>query len=110
MHEFVMDNGIPREEYHFFLKNKMKQHCVMGYYYYTNEHRGRADGSTSASGGIFGYHVITTRYSAPPRRSWWQPARPSSKKASTRWGPRATTPSWPVATSNCPWCKRCSPI
>ena len=41
----------------------------MGNAYYTNEHRGRANGSTSASGRIFGYHVITTQYSAPPRRS-----------------------------------------
>ena len=63
MYEFLMDNGMTREEYHFFLKNKMKHHCIMGNdYYYTNEHRVSADGSTRASGEIFGYHVITTQY------------------------------------------------
>jgi hypothetical protein len=63
MYEFLTDNGMTREEYHFFLKNKMKHHCIMGNdYYHTNEHRVAADGSTRASGEIFGYHVITTQY------------------------------------------------
>jgi beta-glucosidase/6-phospho-beta-glucosidase/beta-galactosidase len=63
MYEYLMDNGMTREEYHFFLENKMKQQCIMGNdYYKTNEHRVRADGSTSASGEIFGYHVITSQY------------------------------------------------
>ena len=63
MYEFLMDNGMTREEYHFFSSTKMKRHCIMGNdYYYTNEHRVRADGSTSASGEVFGYHVITTQY------------------------------------------------
>ena len=63
MYEFLLDNGMTRDEYHFFLENKMKRHCIMGNdYYYTNEHRVSADGSTRASGEIFGYHVITTQY------------------------------------------------
>ncbi|MDO7854728.1 family 1 glycosylhydrolase [Hymenobacter convexus] len=63
MYEFLMDNGMTRDEYHFFLDNKMKRHCIMGNdYYYTNEHRVSADGSTRASGEIFGYHVITSQY------------------------------------------------
>ena len=63
MYEFLMDNGMTRDEYHFFLDNKMKRHCIMGNdYYYTNEHRVSADGNTRASGEIFGYHVITTQY------------------------------------------------
>ncbi|MDO7846582.1 family 1 glycosylhydrolase [Hymenobacter sp. M29] len=63
MYEFLLDNGMTREEYHFFLDNKMKRHCIMGNdYYYTNEHRVSADGSTRASGEIFGYHVITSQY------------------------------------------------
>ncbi|MBF9222831.1 family 1 glycosylhydrolase [Hymenobacter ruricola] len=63
MYEFLMDNGMTRAEYHFFLENKMKRHCIMGNdYYYTNEHRVSADGSTRASGEIFGYHVITSQY------------------------------------------------
>ena len=63
MYEFLLDNGMTRAEYHFFLDNRMKRHCIMGNdYYYTNEHRVAADGSTRAAGEIFGYHVITTQY------------------------------------------------
>ena len=63
MYEFLLDNGMTRDEYHFFLDNKMKRHCIMGNdYYYTNEHRVSADGSTRAAGEIFGYHVITSQY------------------------------------------------
>ena len=63
MYEFVTDNGMTRDEYHFFLGNKLKQHCVMGNdYYVTNEHRVEADGSTAASGEIFGYCEITRQY------------------------------------------------
>lgn len=63
MYEFLMDNGMTRDEYHFFLDNNLKHHCIMGNdYYITNEHRVAADGSTRASGEIFGYHVITSQY------------------------------------------------
>ena len=63
MYEFVMDNGMTRDEYHFFLGNRIKQHCVMGNdYYVTNEHRVSEDGSTAASGEIFGYCEITRQY------------------------------------------------
>ena len=63
MYEYLMDNGMTREEYHFFLENDVRHQCIMGNdYYRTNEHRVRDDGSTTASGEIFGYHVITTQY------------------------------------------------
>jgi beta-glucosidase len=63
MYEYLMDNGMMREEYHFFLNNKLKRHCIMGNdYYVTNEHRVAADGMTRASGDVFGYHVITSQY------------------------------------------------
>ncbi len=63
MYEYLMDNGMTREEYHFFLANNLRHQCIMGNdYYQTNEHRVREDGSTTASGEIFGYHVITTQY------------------------------------------------
>jgi beta-glucosidase len=63
MYEYLMDNGMKREEYHFFLENNLKRHCIMGNdYYLTNEHRVSADGSTRAAGEIFGYHVITSQY------------------------------------------------
>ena len=63
MYEFLMDNGMTREEYHFFLSHKLKQHCILGNdYYWTNEHRVSANGSTWASGEIFGYNEITRQY------------------------------------------------
>jgi len=63
MYEYLMDNGMTREEYHFFQGNRLKQFCIMGNdYYQTNEHRVAADGNTEASGEIFGYHVITSQY------------------------------------------------
>lgn len=63
MYEYLMDNGMTREEYHFFLKNNLKRHCIMGNdYYCTNEHMVSADGTTRASGEIFGYAVITHQY------------------------------------------------
>ncbi len=63
MYEYLLDNGMKREEYHFFLGNRMKQHCIMGNdYYVTNEHRVAADGRTRSSGEIFGYSEITRQY------------------------------------------------
>ena len=63
MYEYLLDNGLQRDEYHAFLRSHLKQHCVMGNdYYWTNEHLVEPDGSTSASGEIFGYHVLTRQY------------------------------------------------
>ena len=63
MYEYLMDNGMTRDEYHFFLNNNLKHHCLMGNdYYQTNEHHVSADGNTSASGEIFGYAAITQQY------------------------------------------------
>ncbi|GAA3988374.1 family 1 glycosylhydrolase [Hymenobacter antarcticus] len=63
MYEYLTDNGMTRQEYHFFLGNNLKRHCIMGNdYYQTNEHRVAPDGSTRASGEIFGYHTITHQY------------------------------------------------
>jgi beta-glucosidase/6-phospho-beta-glucosidase/beta-galactosidase len=63
MYEFLMDNGMSREEYHFFLHHNLKRHCIMGNdYYVTNEHRVSPDGEASVSGEIFGYSEITRQY------------------------------------------------
>jgi beta-glucosidase len=65
MYEYLMDNGMTRAEYHFFLDNRLKQHCIMGNdYYVTNEHRVSEDGVTRAAGEIFGYSEITRQYHA----------------------------------------------
>ena len=63
MYEYLMDNGMRREDYHFFMRNSLKHHCIMGSdYYVTNEHRVAADGVTTASGEVFGYAVLTNQY------------------------------------------------
>jgi beta-glucosidase/6-phospho-beta-glucosidase/beta-galactosidase len=63
MYEYLLDNGMTREEYHWFSEHHVKARCVMGNdYYVTNEHLVSADGSTSPSGEIFGYYVITHQY------------------------------------------------
>ena len=63
MYEYLLDNGMTREEYHFFLEHSLKQHCILGTdYYRTNEHRVHADGRTEAAGEVFGYSEITRQY------------------------------------------------
>ena len=63
MYEYLLDNGMTREEYHFFLHQQMKQHCILGTdYYITNEHRVHPDGRTEAAGEVFGYSEITRQY------------------------------------------------
>jgi beta-glucosidase/6-phospho-beta-glucosidase/beta-galactosidase len=63
MYEYLMDNGMTREQYRFFLKNNLKHHCIMGNdYYASNEHLVSSDGSMHESGEIFGYSVITNQY------------------------------------------------
>ncbi len=65
MYEYLADNGMTREEYHFFLGNSVRHHCILGNdYYWTNEHRVSCDGSSQASGEIFGYSEITRQYYA----------------------------------------------
>jgi len=64
MYEFMMDNGMTRDEYHFFLnRSSLRHHCIMGNdYYVTNEHRVKEDGSSMAAGDVFGYDEITRQY------------------------------------------------
>jgi beta-glucosidase len=63
MYEYLLENGMTQEEYHFFLHHRLKQHCILGNdYYWTNEHRVHANGMTEASGEVFGYSEITRQY------------------------------------------------
>ncbi len=63
MYEYLLDNGMTKEEYHWFEKNQVKASCIMGNdYYVTNEHVVFEDGHTEGSGEIFGYYVITHQY------------------------------------------------
>lgn len=63
MYQYLLDNGMTRDEYDWFMNMRLKQHCIMGNdYYLTNEHRVAADGSSRASGEVFGYDGITWQY------------------------------------------------
>ena len=64
MYEYLLDNGMTRDEYHWFrAATTSRPRCIMGNdYYVTNEHLVHADGSISPSGEIFGYYVITHQY------------------------------------------------
>jgi beta-glucosidase len=60
---YLLDNGMSRDEYCFFMDRNLKRHCIMGNdYYVTNEHLVASDGGTSASGEVFGYDEITQQY------------------------------------------------
>ena len=62
MYEYLMDNGMTREEYHFFLDRNVRSVCIMGNdYYATNEHIVYPDGSMFVCE-MFGYYVITKQY------------------------------------------------
>jgi beta-glucosidase/6-phospho-beta-glucosidase/beta-galactosidase len=63
MYEYLLDNGMTRDEYHWFENNQVAARCIMGNdYYITNEHLVHPDGTTEPSGEIFGYYVITHQY------------------------------------------------
>jgi len=63
MFQYLMDNGLTKAEYDFFLASNLRHHCILGNdYYWTNEHRVSDDGTTRASGEIFGYSEITRQY------------------------------------------------
>jgi beta-glucosidase len=62
-YNWLLEHGMTRDEYLFFINNKLKRHCIMGNdYYVTNEHRVWPDGNTGPSGEIFGYGEITRQY------------------------------------------------
>lgn len=62
-YKYLLENGMTDAEYQWFMNNKIRGKCIMGTdYYVTNEHMVHPDGSTSPSGEIFGYYVITLQY------------------------------------------------
>ena len=63
MYEYLLQNGMTSEEYHWFEQNQVSARCIMGNdYYATNEHLVLPNGTTTSSGEIFGYYVITHQY------------------------------------------------
>jgi hypothetical protein len=63
MYEYLLENGMTKEEYRWFQDNQVSARCIMGNdYYATNEHLVLPNGTTTSSGEIFGYYVITHQY------------------------------------------------
>jgi beta-glucosidase len=64
MYEFLMDNGMRRADYHFFLRqDDLRRHRVMGGdWYATSEHLVGADGSGRWAGEVFGYDTVTREH------------------------------------------------
>lgn len=63
MVNYLFRNGMSKQEYLWFLNNTCKGKFILGTdYYWTNEHLVHKDGSTSASGDLFGYYTIARDY------------------------------------------------
>jgi beta-glucosidase len=63
MYEYLLDNGMSRNDYHFFMRQDLRPHCVMGNdWYVTNEHLIGADGHSRWAGEVFGYGTVTREY------------------------------------------------
>ncbi|HSV15048.1 MAG TPA: family 1 glycosylhydrolase, partial [Tepidisphaeraceae bacterium] len=66
IYEYLNDNGLSREEYHWFMTEgpKLRRHCIVGSdYYATNEKKVvNADGAIQLSGEVLGYYQIARQY------------------------------------------------
>ncbi|MFC0385648.1 family 1 glycosylhydrolase [Muricoccus vinaceus] len=63
MYEFLLDNGMTRDEYRFFMQQDLRRHCIMGNdWYATNEHLITGTGSSRWAGEVFGYGPVTRLY------------------------------------------------
>jgi beta-glucosidase/6-phospho-beta-glucosidase/beta-galactosidase len=62
-YQYLLDNGMTREQYDFFQHSELRHHCIMGNdYYATNEHSVSASGKVRPSGEIFGFDEIARQY------------------------------------------------
>ncbi|MDE2618809.1 MAG: glycoside hydrolase family 1 protein [Sphingomonadales bacterium] len=63
MYEFLLDNGLTRQEYRWFMETRLGRHCVLGTDYYpANERRVDADGVRHPAGETLGYDDIVAQY------------------------------------------------
>jgi len=60
---YLLEHGMKPEEYAFFMRRALRNHCIMGNdYYATNEHWVAEDGTVTTAGEVFGYSEITREY------------------------------------------------
>lgn len=63
MYTYLADNGLTRDEYHFFLRHHLRHHCVLGTDYYTSgERRVCPDATSVAAGEVLGFDGIVRQY------------------------------------------------
>ena len=63
MYEYLIDNGMTRDEYAFFRHNTTKGRCIVGNDYYpTSEQWVYPDGHLEGAGDVLGYSEITRQY------------------------------------------------
>jgi len=60
---FLREHGLSAEDYEWFMRGRLKHHCVLGAdYYRTNEHWVDPEGRTRNSGEVFGYSEVARQY------------------------------------------------
>lgn len=63
LHDYLTESGMTAADYAWFMNQTDRGNCVLGTDYYPlNEHLLRPDGSTCASGEIFGYYLLAREY------------------------------------------------
>jgi len=63
IHTWLMEQGMPEEEYRWFMSHGLHRRCVIGNdYYASNERILRHDGSECQVGEIFGWYLVTREY------------------------------------------------
>ena len=69
IYAFLLDNGMPREEYEWFMSRKIGRRAILGIDYYEwNEKLINSDGHIEMLGELFGWYVITMQYYKRYRR------------------------------------------
>jgi beta-glucosidase len=63
IHAWLLDNGMGRDEYRWFMNQGLHARCVMGNdYYVTNERIVKHDGTLAHVGEVFGWYLVTREY------------------------------------------------
>jgi beta-glucosidase/6-phospho-beta-glucosidase/beta-galactosidase len=66
---YLLDNGMPRDEYEWFMSQKVGKRAILGVDYYEwNEKLINSDGNIEGLGELFGWYVITMQYFKRYRR------------------------------------------
>jgi beta-glucosidase/6-phospho-beta-glucosidase/beta-galactosidase len=69
VYAYLIDNGVPREEYEWFMSQNIGRRAILGLDYYEwNEKLVNSDGKLEMLGELFGWYVITEQYFKRYRR------------------------------------------